>query len=399
MKKGSVFGGMLLIAGSCIGVGMLGLPILTGIAGFIPTLVMLFLAFGFMTTTALYLIEVGSWFSHESNLSTIIQKTLGTFWKSLSWMLYLFLFYSLLVAYISSSGIHLSSLLNGFFGWNIPTWSGSLTFVIIFGWMVFLGTYFVDHLNRYLMFGKIVAFCVMILAGIQYVKVSNLQTMMPAYAAFSLPILVISFGFHNMIPSLNHYLGGNTKRVKKAIIGGAVLTLVIYLIWECVTIGILPIQGDLGIIESFKKGIDGAQAIKNFVHSPTLGIASQSLALFAILTSFLAQTLSLVHFLADGMKRSHQKDSLLCFLALIPPLLCAVAYPEIFYSALNFAGGVCAVILFGIIPAFMVYQGRFKKGLSHSKGFISLLSVTAFALIILINQLLNMLGFNFLPHP
>ncbi len=31
-KSGSVLGGMLLIAGSCIGAGMLGLPVLTGLS-------------------------------------------------------------------------------------------------------------------------------------------------------------------------------------------------------------------------------------------------------------------------------------------------------------------------------------------------------------------------------
>ena len=57
MKKGSVFGGILLIAGSCIGVGMLGLPIVTGLSGLIPTIFMTLVAFVFMTTTALYLYQ------------------------------------------------------------------------------------------------------------------------------------------------------------------------------------------------------------------------------------------------------------------------------------------------------------------------------------------------------
>lgn len=41
-KRGSVLGGMLLIAGSCIGAGMLGLPIVTGLSGFFPSLAMFF---------------------------------------------------------------------------------------------------------------------------------------------------------------------------------------------------------------------------------------------------------------------------------------------------------------------------------------------------------------------
>lgn len=399
MKKGSVFGGMLLIVGSCIGVGMLGLPILTGLAGFVPTLLLCFLAYVFMTTTALYLIEVGSWFHHESNLSTMIQKTLGPFWRSLSWMLYLFLFYSLIVAYVAQSGIHLSSVLDTFFSIQMPNWVGSLGFVLLFGWIIFLGTYFVDHMNRYLMLGKIIAFLVTIFVGMQYVQKENLTTVLPNYMYFSLPILVISFGFHNMIPSLNSYLGGDTKRVKKAIIGGATLTLVIYLIWEFVAIGILPLQGEGGLIASYKNAADAAQAINSYVHSTTLSTASQALALFAILTSFLTQTLSLVHFLADGIKKSHQRNISLCLLALVPSLLCAIAYPQIFYGALNFAGGVCTVILFGLIPALMIYQGRFKQGLSRSKKWLSLVWVVLFASFILFNQIMNMLGFNLLSHP
>ena len=39
-KKGSVIGGMLLITGSCVGAGMLGLPIVTGLVGFFPSLIL-----------------------------------------------------------------------------------------------------------------------------------------------------------------------------------------------------------------------------------------------------------------------------------------------------------------------------------------------------------------------
>ncbi|NGX44712.1 MAG: hypothetical protein K1060chlam3_00887, partial [Candidatus Anoxychlamydiales bacterium] len=38
-QPGSVLGGMLLIAGSCIGAGMLGLPVLLGLTGFFPSII------------------------------------------------------------------------------------------------------------------------------------------------------------------------------------------------------------------------------------------------------------------------------------------------------------------------------------------------------------------------
>lgn len=92
VQEGSLFGGTLLITGSCIGAGMLGLPILTGIAGFIPTLAMFFIAWIFMTSTALLLVEASTWFHTPVNFLTMTQKSLGKYGKSISWLLYLFLF-------------------------------------------------------------------------------------------------------------------------------------------------------------------------------------------------------------------------------------------------------------------------------------------------------------------
>ena len=47
-SKGSVFGGILLVAGSCIGSAMLGLPVLTGLAGFAPSVAMFVICWLFM---------------------------------------------------------------------------------------------------------------------------------------------------------------------------------------------------------------------------------------------------------------------------------------------------------------------------------------------------------------
>ncbi len=399
MSRHQTVGGVLLIGGSCIGVGMLGLPILTGIVGFFPSLLMSFFAFGFMTATALYLIEVGSWFPKEANLSTQIESTLGPFWKSLAWMLYLFLFYSLLVAYIALSGHHLSGVIESIFQTTIPDWVGSLSFVLIFGSIVYLGTHAVDRLNRYLMLGKVLAFMIMIAVGFQYAHFDRLLQDKPEYLLFPLPILVISFGFHNMIPALNSYFNGNTKQVKQAIIGGALLTFVVYVIWQILAIGIIPLDGENGLLASYQIGQDAANAIKNLIQSKSVAYAGQSLALFAILTSFLAQTLSLTHFLADGFKKKELGKLKVTFLALIPPLVLAVSYPDIFYSAIGFAGGVCTVVLFGLIPAMMIntrLKGSFKQ---VWKKKLVLGSVMIFALFILVNQLLKMMQIDLFPHP
>lgn len=396
-KKGSVLGGMLLIAGSCIGAGMLALPIVTGLSGFFPSLGMFFLAWLFMTATALLLVEVNGWFSRQVNLLTMTEHALGKWGKGICWVTYLFLFYALLVAYISGIG----SLSSTFFEASIHTvlspWIGSLVFVVLFGSIVCLGTRKVDLFNRGLMLGKIGFFILLVTVGIFYVKPDLLLRVEPSYAASALPLLVIAFGFHNMIPSLTAYLKGDLKRVRITILGGSLLTFGIYLIWEILVLGIVPIGGANGLIESLSKDHEAAQAISAIIGSPSVRIFSQGLAFFAILTSFLAQSLSLVHFLADGLKINYKKQENLglCLLALLPPLVFSIIYPQLFFKALNFAGGFCAVILFGILPATMVWIGRYRKATSGAYklpgGKPALVLIFSFALFILYIQISAMI--------
>ncbi len=218
-KPGSLIGGILLIGGSCIGAGMLGLPIATGLAGFFPSIVMFLAAWAFMTLTGLLLVEVNGWFSSQVNLLSMVGHTLGRLGRGLSWVLYLFLFYALLVAYISGSGNLSATFFSTFLKWNIPDWLGSLFFVLLFGWVVYQGTRPVDHWNRILMAGKILCYFGLVFLGIKLIKTDLLMHTKPSEALFSLPILVISFGFHNMIPSLTAYMQGDLKRVRLTILG------------------------------------------------------------------------------------------------------------------------------------------------------------------------------------
>jgi len=404
-SQGSIFGGTLLIAGSCVGAGMLGLPILTGIAGFFPTLIMFVLAWLFMTSTALLLVEASSWFHTPVNYLSMIGKSLGKYGKLVSWILYLFLFYALIVAYLSGSGHHTQLLFKNAFSLDLPKWCGGLFFVIVFGWIVYLGTRPVDLVNRWLMFGKIGSYLALIAIGMSFVKPSLLTYSNPQYAFFSLPILIISFGFHNMIPSLYSYLGGDVKRVKLSILYGSLFTLIVYIFWEIVSLGILPIEGPTGILASYKQDIGAAQALRSYLGSNSLGIFAEILAFFAILTSFLAQSLSLVHFLCDGfgIKAKNKEPISMCLLALIPPTAFSMIYPELFFKALNFAGGFCAVILFGVFPSLMIWRGRYKHQIPSkytiAGGQPFLIGILIFSLCIVIYQLCAMMGLTLFPTP
>ncbi len=405
--QGSVIGGSLLIAGSCIGAGMLGLPIITGASGFFPSTIMFFFACFFMTTTGLFLVEIGKWFAPQVNFISIVSRFLGPIGKYLCWILYLFLFYALLIAYIATSGHHLSSIFSLFFSLKIPTWIGSCFFVILFGAIVYLGVRWVDLSNRFLMVFKVISFLFVLFIGASLINPINLEYSNSKYTFFSLPILIISFGFHNLIPTLTHYLGGDTRRIKQSILGGVLFTLSIYIAWQIVALGILPLKGEHGVLSSYKNGIDAAGALVSVLSSPLFSITLELLAFFAILTSFLAQTATVVHFLADGLKvPSKKRENIsILLLALVPTLLLAVIYPNIFYKAINFAGGICAVILFGLYPALMLYLARYnnptysQEGYRVSGGKALIFLIATLSIFIVFYQLTETFGLKLFPTP
>lgn len=395
-KPGSLIGGMLLIGGSCLGAGMLALPILTGLSGFFPSFILFIAAWAFMKSTALLILEVNGWFSTPVNIFSMTSYSLGKVGKILSATLYLFLFYSLLVAYISGSGGLGTTYFKVFFNTLIPHWVGSLFFVLLFGWIVYVGTKAVDHCNRFLMFGKIFTYLGLIFLGIKYIQPSFLLRTDTSYTLLSLPVLIVAFGYHNMIPTLTTYMKGDLKRVRKTLYGGSLLALLIYLIWELVVLGIVPFQGEWGLLISWQKGRLASDSITGILGLSWVSTFAEGLAFFALLTSFLTQTLALVHFLADFFKTSTRKTEpfSLCCLALVPPLIFSLIYPDLFIKALNFAGGICAVILFGILPALIVWIGRYKKQ-THSPYQVAggkplLVGVFLFALFILFFQISSM---------
>lgn len=402
-KEGSLLGGTLLLTGSCIGAGMLGLPIMTGLSGFFPSLIAFFGAWAFMTLTGLLLVETNGWFSKRVNLVTMVGKTLGKKGKVACWVLYLFLFYSLLLAYIAGIGSLFSKILEQYFHMNFPDWGGSLFFVLLFGWIVYLGTRPVDLWNRFLMIGKIGSFLALVFWGARLVQPHLLERSAPEYVLFALPILVISFGFHNMIPSLTDYMKGDIKRTRLSIIFGGLFALVLYLIWQIIVLGIVPFGGEKGILANLQQGQEASQAIMGVLGSSWASYFATFLAFFAILTSFLAQALSLSHFLADGLKVSYKRheEAWLVVLTLLPPLFLAILYPNIFLKALNFAGGICAVILFGIMPVLMVWKGRYKQKIESSYqvfgGKFLLVTLFVIALFVAFFQLSQMFNAPYLP--
>lgn len=393
IKQGSLLGAILLITGCCIGAGMLGLPVISAVAGFYPSLAVFFLSWIFMTTTALLLLEVNLWFQDDISLIGMAGHTLGKIGQVVCWCCFAFLFYALGIAYISGSGQLIVSFMNAFLPFQLPTWSGSVIISLVFGGFVYLGTYAVDIFNRVLMIGLVVTYVLLAVFGAPHVDSANLNYSNWSAAPLLVPIMIISFGFHNMIPSLKTYLGGDTRRLQLAIICGSFLPLIIYLVWEWLIMGLVPVDRGGDFTDVVDKGQMATEILKKAVGAPLVGEIAQYFAFFAIVTSFLGNSLSFVDFLSDGLKvkKTPVGKFFLCCLVIIPPLVLSILYPHVFLLALNYAGAYGAILLFGIIPALMVWSGRYNKKIDGKRlipgGKVTLSALILFAIAVMALQL------------
>lgn len=359
IERGSVLGGTLLIAGCCIGAGMLGLPVLSAQAGFQPSIVMFLVCWLFMLCTGLLLLEVNLWCGGNISMITMAERTLGNWGKVVSWLAFLFLFYSLMVAYVAASGSLITDFIGDLTGHYWHHGVGGFLFCLLFGVLLYLGIGAVDWFNRLLMLGLIVTYVSLVVVGSSHVDPKLLQHRDWGAMTAVIPAVIISFGFHNLVPSLTTYFNGRAKPLIWTIVLGSAIPLVIYLIWEWIILGLVPLQ-DFKI--ALDQGEIATEALKNAVGASWVVDVAQGFAFFAIVTSFLSVALSFVDFLADGLKvkKTPRGKALLIFLVLIPPFICALLYPTIFLIALNSAGGYGAVILFGILPALMVWKRRYQ---------------------------------------
>lgn len=355
------FKGILLVAGTSIGGGMLALPVLTSLSGFIPSMVVYLLCWLFMACTGLLLLEVCFWMRAEANIVTMAERTLGWSGKCAAWVLYLFLFYCLTLAYVVGCG----DLVVEVSGESIPEWAGSLIFVALFAPLVFAGAHIAGRVNVVLMFGLALSYCAFVVMGYTHVKPELLLYRDWSHSLVAFPIAFTAFAYQGIIPTLVTFMHRDVQRTRTVILIGSFIPFVIYVIWQGLILGIIPPDAPGGLVEALSRGENAVQPLKNFIQSPSVYIVGQFFAFFALVTSFLGVTLGLLDFLADGLsvKKDNAGKLMLCLIIFIPPLLFAFTFPGVFLMALDYAGGFGCALLLGLLPILMVWSGRYRMGL------------------------------------
>ncbi len=358
--KRRLIGGTLLVAGTTIGAGMLALPVVTAAGGIVPALCICLLCWAFMAATGLLFLEACLHLPPGANLSTMAQVYLGKTGKVCAWILYLFLFYCLSIAYISGGG----DLLRGWIGAHrISTPEAAGLFLILFAPCVYAGAKLVDGINRWMMLGLAASYCMFVWLCTPLVHIQFLERMHWEGSFLALPVIFTSFSFHGIIPSLTAYLHRDPRAVRTAILGGTGIAFATYMIWEFLILGAVPFEGSQGLSEAHRLGLSAVFPLQAHLGAHAVIPISQAFAFFAVATSFLGVALGLFDFLADGLgwaKKGWNRCKIAA-LTFAPPFIITLIYPSLFLKALSMAGGIGCALLLGLFPTLVCYRARYRS--------------------------------------
>lgn len=406
LTAGGVSGQAALVTGSAVGAGLLALPAVTWRAGIFPTIIALIAVWAYMLATGILLIEVAASLSSEignndggsvavAGILPMTESVLGQRGRWVCAILYVSIYIATVTAYVSEGGKQLVSFLGtlaycaemgGVGGCAAEAaaarqgkpYSAAIVgifrifFAVAFGGAITRGPQAVEALNGICMIGAIVAFAVLVHSAARDNATDDEWKQddenFPAYEGpigwsqlpRALPVMVVAFSYHNMVPSVLGSLAGKTRPSSTALLIGTGGALSMYVIWEMTVLS----------------ANDGTPEDENTIFIRMLnsaGLALPTFCLLALATSVLGVGLGCVEFVGDILRglsigqrteldpaAETQIRARATVWTFAPCMLFAVASPNAFLPLLEFSS-LFRQVLFGAMPITMAWKVRQRR--------------------------------------
>lgn len=346
----------LLIAGTTIGAGILALPSATFASGLLPSSVIMLIAWLFTLQAGLLIAEATQVVALRTGrlglgFVATIGEILGKGSERVATVAFAFVCYTMMVAYVAHGGVLLGPALGRLPVPPAAIFASGLGLLLTFG-----SPQVVDAFNNAFVAGVVVTFVAIIVIGVPHVQAANFGHHDWSAAPAALPISVLSLVYHTVVPHVVEKLEGNARLVCLALLGGSLLPLVMFIIWNAVVLGSVP--------ASSKQLNDPLAFLRTGSSSHALGTTVSLFSQFAIVTSAIGFYLGLRSFLVDifrlGPANKHDLHHrlIVTFGVLGIPLVVALLKPNSFLVALDLAGCFGVTILFGFLPVIAVWAMR-----------------------------------------
>lgn len=354
------FGSIYLILGTCIAAGMLGLPIVTAEYHFALTSIMLISSWLLMTVGAWCLLQVNMTMPRGANFISMAEATLGKTAKYITWFAFSMLLYSLICAYLAASSDLLQSLFQHIHAF-IPRWFATLLAAFLLGSIVFSGIRAVDITNRFLMSAKFVICFLLIGSVFPHAQLEKLSGGDWHVSAAAWLVVITSFGYGNILPSIRDYLDNDRKKIMRVFYISSIIPPILYFVWISVIQGAISRAELMGMNNSENTNSLLISHIASLTHNPIIQSISVLFISICSITGFLSVSTSLLDALSDGLRcnKNNMQRTAMAMLTFLPPMSIVIFDPSIFIHALAYAGIACLYIL--VLLPITMYWKRQKR--------------------------------------
>lgn len=355
MFRNKLVGGVMMVAGTSIGAGMLAMPITAAKIGFNMSIIFLLIIGIVMGISAYLMSKIYEATNSDHTISKLAGDILGKTWQLLAGGAILMLLYSLMVAYLSGLSGTFSNL-SGLSYTSVVTVLGSLLLVSLA-----ISDKLFDLYNRValLIKGFFLILIIWVLSPhISYENLLSSNEFSSGYNTFMvLPVFVTAFGFHGGIPFIFKFFERDKLAYNKAVFLGVLTTLTIYIVWLVFSFGVLQQQK---ILSSDLSGF--IESLNASVQSDSFSNSVSVFTILAILTSLFGVSAGLFDFIHEILNDRFGISNrlLIAILVFLIPMVVSVAGRELFIKALGFAG-----VALTIIAIFIPCMICLKKKLSH----------------------------------
>lgn len=336
------------LMGTVVGAGVLGIPYAVAQSGlFIGIIHILIIGFALLVLH-LCLGEITLRTNGLHQLSGYIGKYLGKWGKGFMIFSMIFGIYGALVAYIIGEGEIFATVL----GFGSPFLYALIFFVIV----SLILHYGIKATGRFeLIITALLVLVIFIIGALSYDKINPSYFTGVSLKNMLFPYGVILFAFVGTaaIPELKEELAKEKQKLKKAIIIGSIIPIVLYFLFTIIVLGIVGYNNFslLGPNERI------ATVALSIFSEKYLAIFANIFAAFAMFTSFIGLGLALKEMYEYDL---HIKKILALFLTIIPPLIIALSGLTSFIAVIGFTGAIAGGID-GILIMLAYWKAK-KKG-------------------------------------
>jgi tyrosine-specific transport protein len=396
-------GAILLIAGTCIGSGMIALPMVLSKLGIIPSILLMLFIWFIMYYTSLINLELNLQAGQGLSLGALGRRYSGHPAELVGIISLKLLSYSLLAVFIYGGASITQELIASHMNAEYSFDTIALCYALIVVAMLLLPIRWIDYFNRFLFIGLLVVVGILVAGLVITINWSNLPLFSKQYTditvwAAIVPVVFTSFGFQVIFHTLTNYCHKDSKMLKQAFFWGSLIPAIVYIIWTSSILSVVYHDNPTFYTQMATGEVEVGeliQVLSNIAKGQSVQLLVWSISLLAIATSVLGVGVGLCDSLKKMMSETVADTRLRSLTAsvvtVLPAYLVVIFVPNAFIAVLGFAGMILTVIAI-LLPVYLLSNIRTEKFYYPELSWKWMIRLsTGVALAVIICELFNML--------